>query len=190
MMYKALRTYIRKEVKSLLKEEKSPEDIKADKEEVEAAQAALDAAEEKVDSAKERLDGAKKRAAQRESKIKLKALLEEEGEEDTSDDDANPFADGGGEDTSDAPDEDADGEDAPDEDADGEDADDEGAEKAGTPDIDDITISFNISRVKRYNKDKSFSGSEGVVQKITKDGMLLKVMPDDVDIFVNFEDIR
>ena len=58
------------------------------------------------------------------------------------------------------------------------------------PKKDDITVNFNIGRVKRYNDDKRFRGSQGVVKKVTKDGMMLTVVPDGVDIFVNFDDIE
>ena len=167
MRSKELRDLIRKEIVAALREQKTPEDIAADKAEVMAAQLAKKAAEAKLKKAQEK-------AAQKEETIKLKDLLEQEEEEEG---DANPFA--GGEEAA--------------ADKGGE----EGAEKDGEeeadpemPKKDDITVNFNIGRVKRYNDDKRFRGSQGVVKKVTKDGMMLTVVPDGVDIFVNFDDIE
>ena len=181
MRSKELRDLIRKEIVAALREQKTPEEIAADKAEVMAAQLAKKAAEAKLKKAQEK-------AAQKEETIKLKDLLEQEEEEEG---DANPFAgsdDKGGEDAA----EEEGGEEAA-ADKGGE----EGAEKDGEeeadpemPKKDDITVNFNIGRVKRYNDDKRFRGSQGVVKKVTKDGMMLTVVPDGVDIFVNFDDIE
>lgn len=181
MRSKELRDLIRKEIVAALREQKTPEEIAVDKAEVTTAQLAKKAAEAKLKKAQEK-------AAQKEETIKLKDLLEQEEEEEG---DANPFAGGddkGGEDAA----EEAGGEEAA-ADKGGE----EGAEKDGEeeadpemPKKDDITVNFNIGRVKRYNDDKRFRGSQGVVKKVTKDGMMLTVVPDGVDIFVNFDDIE
>lgn len=181
MRSKELRDLIRKEIVAALREQKTPEEIAVDKAEVMAAQLAKKAAEAKLKKAQEK-------AAQKEETIKLKDLLEQEEEEEG---DANPFAGGndkGGEDAA----EEEGGEEAA-ADKGGE----EGAEKDGEeeadpemPKKDDITVNFNIGRVKRYNDDKRFRGSQGVVKKVTKDGMMLTVVPDGVDIFVNFDDIE
>ena len=181
MRSKELRDLIRKEIVAALREQKTPEEIAVDKAEVTTAQLAKKAAEAKLKKAQEK-------AAQKEETIKLKDLLEQEEEEEG---DANPFAGGddkGGEDAA----EEEGGEEAA-ADKGGE----EGAEKDGEeeadpemPKKDDITVNFNIGRVKRYNDDKRFRGSQGVVKKVTKDGMMLTVVPDGVDIFVNFDDIE
>lgn len=67
----------------------------------------------------------------------------------------------------------------------------EGEEEQGdtqAPKPEDLTINFNISKVKRYNKEK-FTSTSGVVKKITKDGLVVTTQPDNVDIVVNFDDI-
>lgn len=178
MKSKELRDLIRREIVAALREQKTPEEIAADKADVAAAQASLKAAQARVKKAQEK-------AAQKEETIKLKDLLEQEEEEGG---DANPFAGGG----------DEGGEDKAEEEGGEEAAADEGGEEGGEekeadpemPKKDDITVDFNIGRVKRYNDDKRFRGSQGVVKKVTKDGMMLTVIPDGVDIFVNFDDIE
>ena len=182
MKSKELRDLIRKEIVAALREQKTPEEIAADKADVAAAQASLKAAQARVKKAQEK-------AAQKEETIKLKDLLEQEEEEGG---DANPFAGGGDEGGEDKA-EDEGGEEAA-ADEGGEDGGEEGGEeKEADPEMpkkDDITVDFNIGRVKRYNDDKRFRGSQGVVKKVTKDGMMLTVIPDGVDIFVNFDDIE
>ena len=91
----------------------------------------------------------------------------------------NPFA------GSDAGGEEAEGEEAPADDAGGEEEEEGGAEGAKP---DDLTINFNLPKVKRYNKG-DFTGNVGVVKKITKDGLVVTTQPDNVDIVVNFDDI-
>lgn len=49
-------------------------------------------------------------------------------------------------------------------------------------------VKFNIGRVKKYNN-ANFISDEGELKSINKDGMVVTVKPDDVDIFVNFNDI-
>lgn len=178
MKSKELRDLIRQEIVAALREAKTPEEIAADKADVAAAKASLKAAQARVKKAQEK-------AAQKEETVKLKDLLEQEEEEGG---DANPFAGGG----------DEGGEDKAEDEGGEEAAADEGGEEGGEekeadpemPKKDDITVDFNIGRVKRYNDDKRFRGSQGVVKKVTKDGMMLTVIPDGVDIFVNFDDIE
>lgn len=69
-------------------------------------------------------------------------------------------------------------------------ADDQEGEEAGAaaPKPEDLTINFNISRVKRYNKEK-FASNTGIVKKITKNGLVVTTQPDNVDVVVNFDDI-
>lgn len=55
-------------------------------------------------------------------------------------------------------------------------------EPAGVP------VSFNLSAVKKYN-DAGFVSDKGVVKSINKDGVVVTVKPDDVDVLVNFNDI-
>lgn len=56
------------------------------------------------------------------------------------------------------------------------------------PDVKDLTINFNGSRVHQYNK-AEFRSNTGIVKKITKDGMIVTTQPDQVDVLVNFDDI-
>lgn len=93
--------------------------------------------------------------------------------------DENPFA------GSDAGGEEAEAEEAPAGDAGGEEEEEGGADGAKP---DDLTINFNLPKVKRYNKG-DFTGNVGVVKKITKDGLVVTTQPDNVDIVVNFDDI-
>ena len=53
---------------------------------------------------------------------------------------------------------------------------------------DALSIEFEPARVKSYN-DKKFISTSGEVTKITKDGMTVKIKPDNVDVHVNFDDI-
>jgi len=125
----------------------------------------------------------------------VKALREAEEEEAPKDDapadDAgggdNPFAAAGGDD--------AGGEEEGGEDTDaaaeaegGEEEEDAAAKPAPQKDV--PTIEFEFSAVKRYNPDKQFLGSEGQVMKVTKRGMIVNVLPDNVQIMVNFDDIK
>lgn len=81
-----------------------------------------------------------------------------------------------------AKDEDPPAEDAP---AEGED----GAEgEAPAADPNDLTIKFDHNRARKYNK-AEFTNNIGLVKKVTKDGLEVTVQPDQVDIFVNFEDL-
>jgi hypothetical protein len=177
-----IRHFIIREIEAALNELKSPEEVAADKAEVLAAQASMKAAQAKLKKAQEKL-------TQKEDTIKLKSLIEQEDAEDPPAEeggDENPFAA--------AEDKPADTE----EPAAAGDAGDAGEEKeekpaddkkADAPNVEDITLDFNISRVKKYNPDKRFLGTQGVLKKITKDGMFLNVIPDNVEIFVNFSDI-
>lgn len=65
-----------------------------------------------------------------------------------------------------------------------------GEEKKDTaaPDPKDLTINFNLSRVKRYNR-AGFTSDTGVVKKVTKKGLVVTTQPDGVDVIVNFDDI-
>lgn len=192
MKSKNLRYYIRKEIQAALNELKSPEEVVADKAGVTAAQAELKAAQAELKRAQEK-------AAQKETTIKLKSLLEqdEEATEETPAEDeagaeeANPFATPGEGDAA-AGDEgsaEAGAAEAPAEGGEEEKEEDE-IKKANTPDIEDITLDFDISKVKKYNPDKRFIGTQGIVKKVTKDGMFLNVVPDNVEIFVNFSDLE
>lgn len=51
-----------------------------------------------------------------------------------------------------------------------------------------IPIKFNLSGVKRYNKNP-FTNNSGVVKSISRDGVVVTVKPDNTDILVNFNDI-
>lgn len=52
----------------------------------------------------------------------------------------------------------------------------------------DLTVSFNASRVRRYNK-AEFTSNTGTVKKITKAGLIVTAQPDQVDLVVNFDDL-
>ena len=75
-------------------------------------------------------------------------------------------------------------------DAEGEEGEEEDAAAKPAPQKDVPTIEFDFSAVKRYNPDKQFLGSEGQVMKVTKRGMIVNVLPDNVQIMVNFDDIK
>lgn len=117
--------------------------------------------------------------------MKLKALIplnilreadEEKDTETAAGDDSgeaeNPFTAAGGED------------------AGGEEADAEGGaegdEETGSEQK-PIEISFNPTRVRKYNK-SAFQGNKGTVIGVTKQGLTVK-MPDQSEIFVNFSDL-
>jgi hypothetical protein len=109
-----------------------------------------------------------------------------EAEEEKADDAA---ADEGGEDNPFAAGDDEGGEEEAGADAGGEEGGEEEEKEGGEgPKPEDLTINFNLSKVKRYNKEK-FTGTGGVVKKITKDGLVVTTQPDNVDIVVNFDDI-
>ena len=99
---------------------------------------------------------------------------------DSSLNEENPFAaaakkdDGGGE--------------APKDDGGGEEEKDDKKKKKPEPESDALSVKFEPARVKSYN-DKNFKSTSGEVTKITKDGMTVKVKPDNVDVHVNFDDI-
>jgi len=124
----------------------------------------------------------------------VKALREAEEEEEAPKDDApaddagggdNPFAAAAGDD---AGAEEEGGEETPTED--GEEGEEEDGAAKPAPQKDVPTIEFDFSAVKRYNPDKQFLGSEGQVMKVTKRGMIVNVLPDNVQIMVNFDDIK
>ena len=126
----------------------------------------------------------------------VKALREAEEEEAPKDDapadDAgggdNPFAAAGGDD---AGGEEEGGEDTgADAEAEGGEEEEENGAAKPAPQKDVPTIEFEFSAVKRYNPDKQFLGSEGQVMKVTKRGMIVNVLPDNVQIMVNFDDIK
>ena len=60
----------------------------------------------------------------------------------------------------------------------------------GAPKQDIPTIEFDFSAVKRYNPNTQFLGSEGQVLKVTKRGLIVNVLPDNVQVVVNFDDIK
>jgi hypothetical protein len=85
------------------------------------------------------------------------------------------------------------------EEAGGEEAGAEGGEEGGeeeeggakaAPQKDVPTIEFDFSAVKRYNPNTQFLGSEGQVLKVTKRGLIVNVLPDNVQVVVNFDDIK
>ena len=51
-----------------------------------------------------------------------------------------------------------------------------------------IQVSFNASRVKKYNN-ANFVSDAGVVKSIDKRGIIVTTQPDGVDVLVNFDDI-
>jgi hypothetical protein len=51
-----------------------------------------------------------------------------------------------------------------------------------------IPISFDISKVKQYNK-VNFLSNSGIVKSIDKRGVIVTTQPDGVDVLVNFNDI-
>lgn len=108
-------------------------------------------------------------------------LFEKEGEEGGGEVEANPFA---------APDDEKKADDAG-ADAGGGDEkkDEEGKDKqTKAPAEDALAFNFDRSAVKKYN-DKAFAGNIAVPKKITKDGIIATVKPDNTDILVGFDDI-
>lgn len=71
-----------------------------------------------------------------------------------------------------------------------EDGEEEEGGAKGTPKQDVPTIEFDFSAVKRYNPNTQFLGSEGQVLKVTKRGLIVNVLPDNVQVVVNFDDIK
>lgn len=117
-------------------------------------------------------------------------LREAEGDEEEAGG-GNPFAAAGGDEGGEEGGEDA----AAADDAGGEEADaaggEEGGEEAGDakkqPDL-KYPIKFNIGRVKKYNN-ADFISNQGELKSINSKGMTVTVQPDNVDVFVNFNDI-
>jgi len=131
----------------------------------------------------------------------VKALREAEEEEAPKDDapadDAggeegggdNPFAAAGGDDAAGGEEGGAEGGDDAGAEGGEEGAEEEGGAKAA-PQKDVPTIEFDFSAVKRYNPNTQFLGSEGQVVKVTKRGLIINVIPDNVQVVVNFDDIK
>ncbi len=118
-------------------------------------------------------------------------LREAEGDEEEAGGE-NPFAAVGGDEGG------AEGEDdaAATDDAGGEEADAAGGEEGGEEEAGDAKkqpdlkypIKFNIGRVKKYNN-ADFISNQGELKSINSKGMTVTVQPDNVDVFVNFNDI-
>ena len=53
---------------------------------------------------------------------------------------------------------------------------------------DGLTFNFDVSAVKKYNN-SGFRGDTAVAKKITKNGIMATVTPDEVDVLVGFDDI-
>jgi hypothetical protein len=159
-----LRALIRKEIHTLLEITK-----------IKSAQAKIDASKAEMQIAQDELKAAQ---ALKEDEILLTNLLE--AEEDKAEEPAEEPA---AEEETPPADEEAPAEEGGSE---GE----EGGDKEAKPAPQETgpEINFNISAVKKYN-DALFRSNTGIVKKISKDGMEVKVMPDDVDIFVTFDDI-
>lgn len=68
---------------------------------------------------------------------------------------------------------------------DGEDKKEKAPKKEESP---KVKIKFNISAVKKYN-DAAFTSNEGEIVSANKDGMKVNVVPDQVGIHVNYQDI-
>jgi hypothetical protein len=60
--------------------------------------------------------------------------------------------------------------------------------KAAKPQEPKHPIEFNIGKVKKYNK-ANFLSNQGELKSISKQGVIVTVLPDNVDVFVNFDDI-
>lgn len=112
-------------------------------------------------------------------------LREAEGDEEEAGGE-NPFAAAGGDEAG------GEGDAAAEEPA----ADDAGAEEEGgeekgdakkQPDL-KYPIKFNIGKVKKYNN-VDFISDQGELKSINSKGMIVTVQPDNVDVFVNFNDI-
>jgi hypothetical protein len=126
--------------------------------------------------------------------LKLKDLMplrEAEGDEEEAGG-GNPFAAAGGDEGGAEGGDDA----AAADDAGGEEADAAGGEEGGEEEAGDAKkqpdlkypIKFNIGRVKKYNN-ADFVSSQGELKSINSKGMTVTVQPDNVDVFVNFNDI-
>ncbi len=102
----------------------------------------------------------------------------------------NPFAAAGGDEGGG---DEAGGDDAA---AAGDEAGAEGGEEGGEEETSDAKkqpdlkypVKFNIGRVKKYNN-ADFVSSQGELKSINSKGMIVTVQPDNVDVFVNFNDI-
>ena len=107
-------------------------------------------------------------------------LFEKEGEKGGGEE-ANPFAaaEAGGEEKADDAGADAGG---------GEGEKEKEDKETKAPAEDPLAFNFNRSAVKKYN-DKAFAGNTAVPKKITKDGIIATVKPDEVDILINFNHI-
>ena len=118
-------------------------------------------------------------------------LREAEGDEEEAGG-GNPFAAAGGEEGGAEGGDDA----AAADDAGGEEADATGGEEGGEEEAGDAKkqpdlkypIKFNIGRVKKYNN-ADFISNQGELKSINSKGMTVTVQPDNVDVFVNFNDI-
>ena len=118
-------------------------------------------------------------------------LREAEGDEEEAGG-GNPFAAAGGDEGGAEGGDDA----AAADDAGGEEADAAGGEEGGEEEAGDAKkqpdlkypIKFNIGRVKKYNN-VDFVSSQGELKSINSKGMTVTVQPDNVDVFVNFNDI-
>ncbi len=118
-------------------------------------------------------------------------LREAEGDEEEAGG-GNPFAAAGGDEGGAEGGDDA----AAADDAGGEEADAAGGEEGGEEQAGDAKkqpdlkypIKFNIGRVKKYNN-ADFISNQGELKSINSKGMTVTVQPDNVDVFVNFNDI-
>lgn len=61
-------------------------------------------------------------------------------------------------------------------------------EKKDAPAEDALSFKFDISAAKKYNT-VNFRNDTAVAKKITKNGILATVKPDDVDVLIGFDDI-
>lgn len=102
-------------------------------------------------------------------------IIREAAKDDTAD--GNPFAAAGGDAKEEEPAADKGGEEEKDD-----------TKKPAPQEPQGLQFNFNIDRVKKYNKGE-FLSNTAVAKKITKDGIIATVMPDETDILVNFDDI-
>ncbi len=61
-------------------------------------------------------------------------------------------------------------------------------EKKEAPAEDALSFKFDVSAAKKYNT-SNFRNDTAVAKKITKNGILATVKPDDVDVLIGFDDI-
>lgn len=61
-------------------------------------------------------------------------------------------------------------------------------EKKEAPAEDALSFKFDVSAAKKYNT-ANFRNDTAVAKKITKNGILATVKPDDVDVLIGFDDI-